>query len=319
MAINFAITGVAGYVAPRHIKAIRDVGGELVAALDPHDAVGILDQCFPQTRFFVEFERFDRHLEKLRRQPGSGKVDYLSICSPNYLHDAHIRAALRLDADAICEKPLVLNPWNLDALQELEKETGRTVYNVLQLRVHPVLQEVHARYSAERAARRHTVRLTYITSRGQWYFTSWKGNLERSGGLATNIGIHFFDMLSWIFGNVARNEVHYSSSVTMSGVLELQRADVQWFLSVDPAFLPRATTDRGQRTFRSLTVDGQEIEFSDGFADLHTAVYKLVLEGRGARIDDARPSIELVHDIRTAPVLGPQPHSHPFLQELGGR
>jgi UDP-N-acetyl-2-amino-2-deoxyglucuronate dehydrogenase len=313
---TFAITGVAGFVAPRHLKAIRDVGGELVAALDPHDAVGILDQYFPDTRFFVEFERFDRHLEKLRRQAGMAKVDYLSICSPNYLHDAHIRAALRIDADAICEKPLVLNPWNLDALQDLELETGRTVYNVLQLRVHPVIQHAFDRYTANSPGRRHNVRLTYITSRGNWYATSWKGHPEQSGGLATNIGIHFFDVLGWIFGKVSRTEVHHASPTTMSGFLELQTADVEWFLSIDSRFLPPPAGERAQRTFRSLLVDGDEIEFSGGFTDLHTIVYQRVLAGRGARIDDARSAIELAHQIRTAPVLGTQAHSHPLLKDL---
>lgn len=314
---TFAMTGVAGFVAPRHLRAIRDVGGELVAALDPHDAVGILDHSFPQARFFTEFERFDRHLEKLRRQGGAAKVDYLSICSPNYLHDAHIRAALRIDADAICEKPLVLNPWNLDALQELEQETGRTVYNVLQLRLHPAIQAVHQKYAGPFSGPRHKVRLTYITARGHWYSTSWKGNLERSGGLATNIGIHFFDMLSWVFGSVSRTEVHYASPTTMAGFLELQRAEVEWFLSTDSAFLPPSATEPAPRTFRTLLVDGDEVEFSEGFADLHTALYELVLQGRAARIDDARPSIELAHDIRTASVIGRQPHSHPLLQRVG--
>jgi len=313
---TFAITGVAGFVAPRHLRAIREVGGELVAALDPHDSVGILDQYFPSARFFVEFERFDRHLEKLRRQSGGTKVDYLSICSPNYLHDAHIRMALRVDADAICEKPVVLNPWNLDALQELERETGRVVYNVLQLRVHPVIQALHANYAARGAGPRHKVRLTYVTSRGHWYTTSWKGNVERSGGLATNIGIHFFDALQWIFGRVSRSEVHHASPTTMAGFLELDRADVDWFLSIDPRFLPASNGEAAGRTFRSLSVDGDEIEFSEGFTDLHTLVYRHALQGSAPRLEDARPSVEMAHDIRTAPVRGTQDYSHPLLQDL---
>jgi UDP-N-acetyl-2-amino-2-deoxyglucuronate dehydrogenase len=315
MNLNFALTGAAGYIAPRHMKAIREVGGELIAALDPHDAVGVLDQSFPQARFFVEFERFDRHLEKIRRQGEASRVHYLSICSPNYLHDAHIRAAFRLDADAICEKPLVLNPWNLDALEELEREMNRRVFTLLQLRVHPAIQEVHRKFGEDRS-KRHKVRLTYITSRGHWYLASWKGNVERSGGLATNIGIHFFDMLLWIFGPAAKSEVRLSSATAASGVLELANADVEWFLSIDAAHLPKNVSEKGQRTFRSLTIDGQEVEFSDGFTDLHTTVYRNVINGSGARIADARPSIELAHRIRLSPVNPTGDGAHPYLREL---
>jgi len=308
---NFAITGVAGYIAPRHLKAIRELNGKVIAAVDPHDAVGILDQYFPEARFFSEFERFDRHLEKIRRQ-GSSKLDYLTICSPNYLHDAHIRTALRVDADAICEKPLVLNPWNLDALNALEKEYGKRVYTILQLRAHPAIQAIRERYSKDHS-KRHQITLTYITSRGNWYLTSWKGQLERSGGLATNIGVHFFDMLSWIFGSCRKSEVHYSSPLTMSGFLELENADVRWFLSIDSEQLPTTCKEKGQRTFRSINIDGTEAEFSEGFTDLHTEVYRRILNGQGNGIEDARSSIELVHRIRNAPITSGSSHTHPNL------
>lgn len=312
---NFAITGVAGYIAPRHLKAIHDVGGNLIAAADPHDAVGILDRYFPGTSFFMEFERFDRHLEKLRRNEPQSKVDFLSVCSPNYLHDAHIRLALRTEADAICEKPLVLNPWNLDALADLEKEYGRRVYTILQLRVHPAIQALKEKYSKQKG-KRHKVELTYITSRGRWYLTSWKGNIERSGGLASNIGIHFFDMLGWIFGPASNSKVHYSSPVTMAGVLELENADVSWFLSIDAQNLPKDVQTKGQTTFRSIQIDGEEVEFSEGFTDLHTVVYQNILNGKGHGVEDSRASIEMAHKIRNAKVEMPGTISHPFLRNL---
>lgn len=295
---KFALTGAAGYVAPRHMKAIKDTGSVLVAALDPHDSVGILDRYFPQAAYFREPERFDRHLERLRRREGA--VDYVSVCSPNFLHDAHIRLALRSGADAICEKPLVLNPWNLDALEELEAETGQRVYTILQLRAHPALIELRESLVSAPAAGRAQVSLTYITSRGPWYRYSWKGDAEKSGGLATNIGVHFFDMLIWLFGDVTESRVLAADPLRMQGELSLARADVRWTLSVDAADLPASSAGAGKTTFRSIQVDGREVEFSDGFTDLHTRVYEETLAGRGFGIADARPSIALVSALRAA-------------------
>ena len=308
---NFAITGVAGYVAPRHLNAIKETGSTLLAAADPHDSVGILDQYFPGAAFFTEIERFDRHLEKLRRIEPSRKLDYLSICSPNHLHDAHIRLALRLEASAICEKPLVLKPSNLDLLKELEEEHAGTVFTVLQLRVHPTLLELREELLARRD-HRHSVRLTYITSRGTWYRYSWKGDEAKSGGVVTNIGIHFFDLLMWLFGRVERSRLHVREPERVSGYLELENADVQWFLSIDAEDLPEEMQG-AHRTFRSITVDGREIEFSGGFTDLHARVYEETLAGRGFRIEDARPSIELVYGLRQADVEAPGPHAHPMI------
>lgn len=296
---NFALIGVAGFVAPRHLDAIRDTGNCLLAAVDPNDSVGVLDRYSFDVKFFREIERFDRFMEKVRRGPESGRVDYVSICSPNYLHDAHIRLALRAGAHAICEKPLVINPWNLDALEELERESGRRVYTVLQLRHHPALVKV--RETLDRS-RRHQVELQYITARGAWYDVSWKGSEERSGGVATNIGIHFFDLLLWLFGKVDRCEVHIREKRRMSGTLVLENADVRWTLSVDAADLPFSPSPGKKMTFRSLTIDGEELEFTDGFTDLHTVVYRDILGGGGFGIAQARPSIELVHAIRTAEV-----------------
>lgn len=296
---NFALIGAGGYIAPRHMKAIRDTGNHLVAAIDKSDSVGILDSFSYDVAFFTEFERFDRHVEKLRRQGEAARIDYVSICSPNYLHDAHIRFALRVGADAICEKPLVLNPWNLDALVELERETGRRVYNILQLRTHPAIIALRDKITSG-PQKRYSVDLTYITSRGRWYFNSWKGDLSKSGGVATNIGVHFFDMLMWIFGPPRRNAVHLSTAAAMGGTLELERADVRWFLSVSHDDLPEAAA--GKNTFRSICVDDEEFEFSEGFTDLHTTVYREILAGRGFGLEDARPSIELVHDLRTAEI-----------------
>lgn len=308
---NFALTGLAGYIAPRHLQAILETGNRLVAALDPHDSVGIIDSYFPQAAFFTEFERFDRHLERLRHGDDPERIDFLSVCAPNHLHDAHVRLALRLGADALCEKPLVLNPWNLDALADLERRHGGRVYTILQLRVHPALIELRERLRQDRS-RRRSVRLTYITSRGTWYRYSWKGDAAKSGGVVTNIGIHFFDLLVWLFGGVRRNEVHLSEMERIGGAMELQEADVQWFLSVDARDLPESVRD-SQSTFRSITVDGEEIEFSGGFRDLHTRVYEETLAGRGFGIEDARPSIELVHDIREAAVVAPAREAHPWL------
>ena len=300
---NFAITGVAGFVAPRHLKAIADTGSRLVAAVDPHDAVGILDRHAFDVRFFTEFERFDRHLEKLRRGPEADRVQYVSVCSPNYLHDAHIRLALRVGADAICEKPLVINPWNLDGLQELEHETGQRVYTVLQLRLHPALVAFRERLRTQ-PARRHVVQLAYLTARGRWYDVSWKGVEERSGGIVTNIGIHFFDLLVWLFGDVQRSDVHLREGKRAAGTLALSTADVQWYLSAESVDLPFLPEPGKKTTFRSITVDGEQLEFSDGFTDLHTRVYEEVLAGRGFGIGEARPSIELSHRIRHEPISG---------------
>ena len=302
MARNFAITGVAGYIAPRHLKAIRDTGNQVVAAVDLNDSVGFLDQYGFDIRFFTEIERLDRHLEKLRRGPESQRVHYLSICSPNYLHDAHCRLALRVGADAICEKPLVVNPWNLDALQELEGETKRRIWTVLQLRIHPKLVALRNALRSQSSSVRHDVVLTYITARGGWYHASWKGSEEKSGGIATNIGIHLFDLLWWLFGDAEACTVHVYGPKQMAGFIEFERARVRWFLSVDPADLPFPAVPGKVSTFRSIVIDGEEVEFTDGFADLHTRIYEEILAGRGFGIDDARPSIELAHRIRTATV-----------------
>ena len=309
---NFAITGVAGYIAPRHLQAIKDTGNQLVAAVDPNDSVGILDKYFPDVSFFTEFERFDRHLEKLRREKGQEKVDYLAICSPNNLHDAHIRLALRVGANAICEKPLVLNPWNLDALQELERESSARVFTVLQLRVHPALMELKQKLSNEKSKKKHEVVLSYITSRGLWYYFSWKGMIEKSGGIATNIGIHFFDFLIWLFGDAQSCVLHIKDNKRMAGFIELQDATVKWFLSTDRSDLPVEASNKGVPTFRSISVDGEEIQFSEGFTDLHTRVYEETLKGNGFGIEDARPSIILVQKLRSASVIENKENIHPF-------
>jgi UDP-N-acetyl-2-amino-2-deoxyglucuronate dehydrogenase len=310
MTRNFAMTGVGGYIAPRHLKAIRDTGNRLVAACDPNDSVGVLDSYFTDVKFFTEFERFDRHCEKLRRQSEEARIHYVSICSPNYLHDAHVRFALRIGADTICEKPLVLNPWNIDALEELEQESGHKVSTVLQLRVHPALIALHDAFAKNKSGKKHEVVLTYVTSRGLWYLVSWKGQVERSGGLATNIGIHFFDLLIWLFGPVQRNEVHLATPVTTAGFLELANANVKWFLSIDRNNLPHEIAAKSQPTYRSITIDGQEVEFSEGFTDLHTEVYRRTLAGNGFGLKDIRPSIQLAHDIRVATPVGPNDRSH---------
>jgi len=294
--MRFGLIGAAGYIAPRHMKAIRDTGNDLVAALDPFDSVGIIDSYFPQADFFTEFERFDRHIDKLRRADKS--IDYISICSPNYLHDAHIRFALRSNARVICEKPLVLNPWNVEALQELERDYPGKVFNVLQLRLHPSIIELKERVSLSQ--QRYKVNLHYITSRGNWYHYSWKGQDEKSGGIVTNIGIHFFDMLLWIFGECLNLEVKSLGKSTASGMLELERADVEWKLSIDSKELPESAKAQDLRTFRSIKVDGEEFEFSGGFTDLHTRVYEDILAGGGYGLSDALPAIDLVHRIRMA-------------------
>jgi UDP-N-acetyl-2-amino-2-deoxyglucuronate dehydrogenase len=311
---NFAICGVAGYVAPRHLKAIYDTGNTVVAAVDTHDAVGVLDRFSFDVRFFTEIERFDRHLEKLRRGPQARQVDYVSICSPNYLHDAHIRLSLRVEADAICEKPLVINPWNLDALEELELETRRRIFTVLQLRLHPAAIRLKDRLAAAASTRsQHDVCLTYIAARGRWYDVSWKGSEERSGGLVMNIGIHFFDLLIWLFGSPRSCEVHLRESRRVAGCLELDRARVRWFLSVEVADLPFPARPDQQTSFRSINIDGEEIEFSDGFGELHTKAYEDILAGRGFGIKDARPSIELAYQIRSTPVSVGSLTPHPIV------
>jgi len=303
---NFAIIGVGGFVAPRHLKAIRDTGHRVVAAVDPFDSVGVIDSYFPDARFFTEFERFDRHLEKLRRSQPDDRVTWVSICSPNYLHDAHVRLALRVHANAICEKPLVISPWNLNQLSELESEFGQRVYTILQLRMHPSMVELKRALEAQSHRDKAKVELTYITRRGAWYQVSWKGVAEKSGGVAMNIGIHFFDLLLWLFGPVESSTVRLSQDQRMAGRLELAHASVRWFLSVDANDLPAGCLEQGKHAYRSITLDGREVEFSEGFGDLHTRVYEATLAGQGFGIEDARPSIELVHQIRHADVT-PEP------------
>lgn len=315
MTQNFAVIGVAGYIAIRHLKAIYDTGNRLVAAADPHDAVGVLDRFSFAPRFFSEIERFDRHMDKLRRGAEENRIQWVSVCSPNYLHDAHIRLALRNGADVICEKPLVINPWNLDGLKRISEETGKSVYTVLQLRLHPALIALKERLEAI-PSKRHDVVLTYVTARGPWYQVSWKGQEERSGGIALNIGVHFFDLLMWLFGSPEKEEAHLKESDRMSGAAVLHNADVRWFLSVKQEDLPFTPEPGKKTTFRSITVDGEEIEFSDGFADLHTAVYEYTLAGKGFRIEDSRPSIEFVHRIRTADTGNKLP-LHPRLTREG--
>jgi UDP-N-acetyl-2-amino-2-deoxyglucuronate dehydrogenase len=327
---QFALIGGAGYVAPRHMRAVKDTGNRLVAVLDPSDSVGVIDSYFPESDFFTEFERFDRHVDKKRR--GGDGIDYVSICSPNYLHDAHIRFALRNGASAICEKPLVLNPWNIDGLEDMEADTGARVYNILQLRLHPTLMELKQKMDGDgdgagvgkgkgdknkgvknTADKKHEVDLTYITSRGNWYFTSWKQDESKSGGIATNIGIHFFDMLIWIFGKVQRNIVHLYEPNKAAGFLELEKARVRWFLSVDEKNLPSDVRASGQRTYRSIKVDGEELEFSKGFTDLHTASYQQIVDGNGFGLSEARPSVETAFAIRNTKPSLMQGDKHPFV------
>ncbi len=311
---NFAIIGIAGYVATRHLKAIKETGHNLVAALDRFDSVGVIDSYFPDTDFFVEYERFDRHLDKLKRR--GIRIDYVSICTPNYLHDSHIRFALRQGADAICEKPVVLNPWNLDALIEIQKETGRKVHNILQLRLHPSIVELKQSIEQGPSDKVYDIDLTYITSRGNWYFISWKGDEQKSGGVATNIGVHFFDMLTWIFGDVRQNVVHIYQKDKAAGYLDLERARVRWFLSVDSGDLPESVQREGKTTFRSITVDGEQIEFSGGFTDLHTLTYQQILAGKGFGLEDSRKSIETVYTIRNATPIGLKGEYHPLCNHL---
>jgi UDP-N-acetyl-2-amino-2-deoxyglucuronate dehydrogenase len=312
--LNFAIIGVAGYIAPRHLKAIYETKNNLVAALDNSDSVGIIDSYFPNADFFVEFERFDRHIDKLRRT--NNKVNFVSICSPNYLHDSHIRFSLRSGADAICEKPLVQNPWNIDALLDYEKETGKKVYNVLQLRLHPSIQALRKKIQDGPADKIYDIDLTYITSRGRWYLFSWKGDMQKSGGVATNIGVHFFDMLTWIFGDVKENITHVSEFNKASGYLELSKARVRWFLSIDSNDLPDNVKKSGKRTYRNITIDQEEIEFSDGFGDLHTSTYEKILAGEGFGLLESKRSIETVFTIRNSKAVGCTGNYHPMCKKI---
>lgn len=307
---NFALIGAAGFVAPRHMKAIKDTGNQLLAAYDPNDSVGVIDSYFPQADFFVEFERFDRHLDKLRRQ--GAPMHYLSVCSPNYLHDAHIRFGLRQGAAVICEKPVVLNPWNIDALQDIERESGAKVYNILQLRLHESVIRLREQIAAGPPDKIYDVDLAYITARGNWYYTSWKGEVSKSGGIATNIGVHFFDMLQWVFGPLRRNVVHLNTHDRAAGYLELDRARVRWFLSINPHTLPEAVKAKGGRTYRAITIGDEAFEFSEGFTELHTLSYQHILNGGGFSLQDARTAIEMVHHIRNATPLGLHGEYHPL-------
>ncbi len=310
---KFALIGAAGYIAPRHLAAIQSSGGELVAAMDPNDSVGILDSYFPDAAFFTEFERFDRHLEKLKRR--GNKIDYVVVCSPNYLHDAHCRFGLRYGADVICEKPIALNPWNLDGLLEIEKETGKKVYNILQLRLHEDIIALKKRMDDFPDDEIHNIDLTYITSRGNWYYTSWKSDLEKSGGVATNIGIHFFDMLGWIFGKCTENKVYQHRHDRAAGLLEFERAKVNWFLSINYDTLPAPIKEKGQRTYRCITVDNKELEFSNGFTELHNRSYETILAGNGFGLETTRPALDLAYRIRNATVVSPGVDAHNFLKK----
>jgi UDP-N-acetyl-2-amino-2-deoxyglucuronate dehydrogenase len=312
---NFALIGAAGYIAPRHMKAINETGNKLIAAYDPNDSVGIIDSHFPEAHFFTEFERFDRHVDKLHRK-GDVKIDYMSICSPNYLHDSHMRFALRSGADAICEKPLVLSPWNIDGLLEIEQATGKNIYTILQLRVHPAILALRESLQQEQASSgKHEVDLAYVTSRGRWYLQSWKADEDKSGGIATNIGVHFFDMLYFLFGDLQYNIVHHVSATKAGGYLEYERARVRWFLSIDESDVPDQLRSNGQRTYRSITMDGQELEFSEGFVNLHTKSYEEILAGRGYGPEANRTAITAVSYIREARPSGLVGDYHPALRK----
>ena len=313
---NFALIGAAGFIAPRHMEAIKANDCRLVAAMDPSDSVGILDSYFPDCAFFTEFERFDRHIDKLQRAGGEDSVDFVSVCSPNYLHDAHIRFGLRSGADVICEKPLVLNPWNLEGLVEAQERSGRQVNTILQLRLHPTITALRDRVATAGEGEKHEVELTYVTGRGLWYNYSWKGDDRKAGGIATNIGIHFFDMLHFVFGDLQQSRVHLNEQSRAAGYLEYERARVRWFLSVSIDDLPEAQRNLGQRTFRSITIDGQEMEFSGGFADLHTRSYSEVLAGNGFGINESRAAIETVAAIRAGGIVASSGDEHPFVRKL---
>jgi UDP-N-acetyl-2-amino-2-deoxyglucuronate dehydrogenase len=313
---NFALIGAAGYIAPRHMKAIKDTGNTLVAAYDPNDSVGILDSHFPDADFFTEFERFDRHIDKLSRAKDEKQIHYVSIASPNYLHDSHMRFALRSGADAICEKPLVLNPWNIDGLKEIESDTGQKISTILQLRLHSAIIALKERINVSPTNKKFDLDLTYITSRGHWYLQSWKGDTKKSGGIATNIGVHFYDMLHFVFGNLQNNQVHHCAETKAAGYLEYEKARVRWFLSVDINDIPAEQRLKGQRTYRSITLNGEEIEFSEGFTDLHTRSYEEILAGRGFGLEENRVAIETVATIRSAKPLGMVGEYHPFMKKI---
>jgi len=313
---NFALIGAAGYIAPRHMAAIQETGNKLVAALDKFDCVGIMDRFFPDANFFTEPERFDRHLDKLRRLNQGRDVDYVSICSPNYLHDSHIRLALRNQAHAICEKPIVLNPWNFDGLEAIEKETNKNIYTIFQLRLHPSVIELKKKIENGPKDKIYDIDLSYITSRGKWYDVSWKGDISKSGGVTTNIGVHFFDMLAFVFGKVKHTEVHVLQHNKAAGLLELERARVRWFLSIDSNDIPPERRAQGQSTFRSILMEGENFEFSGGFTDLHTVSYREILAGRGFRIQEGRQSIETVYNIRNSEPIGLKGDYHPILKHL---
>ncbi|MFO7656827.1 MAG: Gfo/Idh/MocA family oxidoreductase [Bacteroidales bacterium] len=312
---NFALIGIGGYIAGRHLKAIKETGNNLVASLDPADSVGLIDNYFPESDFFVEFERYDRHIDKLRRK--GTQVDYVSICSPNYLHDSHIRFALRSGAHAICEKPVVLNPWNFDGLEEIQREYGKSIYNILQLRLHPAIIKLKEKVEKEKPVKKkYDIDLTYITSRGHWYHISWKGNIEKSGGIATNIGVHFFDMLIWIYGKVEKNVVHILEKNRAAGFLELENARIRWFLSIDYNDIPEDIKKKGTRTFRQLSLNNENFEFSEGFTDLHTKTYQEILNGNGFELSVARPSIETVYEIRNASPIGLKGEYHEYCKRI---
>lgn len=316
---NFALIGAAGFVAPRHMQAISRTGNRLAAAMDLSDSVGVIDGYFPNSAFFTEFERFDRHIDKLQRTGGGEEIHFVSICSPNYLHDAHIRFGLRSGADVICEKPLVLNPWNIDGLQEAEERSGRTVNTVLQLRLHPDIVALRERVAREPSgSAKHEVDLTYITGRGRWYAYSWKGDDRKSGGIATNIGVHFFDMLHFVFGALQDSRVHLNEPERAAGYLEYERARVRWFLSIAVEDIPAELRSDGQRTYRSITVDGEQIEFSGGFADLHTRSYEEILEKRGFGLNESRAAIEAVAAIRGSTPVTRASDQHPFVLSRSG-
>ncbi len=315
---NFALIGASGYIAPRHMRAIKETENKLVVALDPYDGIGVIDSYFPEASFFTEFERFDRFIDKWRRDTNN-KIDFISICSPNYLHDSHIRFALRNGANAICEKPLVLNPWNIDQLKKIEDESDKKIYNILQLRLHPsiiALKERVTRELKENPNRVYNIDLTYLTSRGKWYFVSWKGDIEKSGGIASNIGVHFYDMLCWIFGEVEENIVHLKTPDTNAGSFRLKNATVRWFLSVNYNYIPENIRAMGQRTYRNITVDNEEIEFSGGFTNLHTRSYEEILNGNGFGFNEAYNSINTVSTIRGLEPIGLKGEYHPFCKKV---
>lgn len=310
---NFGLIGVAGYIAPRHLKAIKDTQNNLIVALDKSETVGIIDSYFPDCSFYTEYERFDRYVEKIKHT--NKKLDFVSVCTPNYLHDSHIRFGLRAGADVICEKPLVLNPWNVDALEQMEKETGKKVYTILQLRLHQSIIVWKKQIDEGPKDKVYDIDLTYITSRGTWYYASWKGQAEKSGGIATNIGVHFYDMLSWIFGPVQENIVHVYEHDRAAGFLRFEKARVRYFLSINADTLPPEAVEKGMRTYRKIEMEGQEIEFSHGFTELHTESYKEILNGKGYGLKDARQSIEIVSDIRNAKPIGLKGDYHPMAKQ----